>query len=90
MQGDQTMRRAEIVQSMRAGSFGGFVVLGSQYRDEGGELHWYIALLPEPAPGTGIYHVVAGEMPDELTGEGRHAVIEAIRSWESQPASRPN
>ena len=86
------MRRAEIVQSMRAGSFGGFVVLGSQYWDEIGELHWYIALLPEqaPAPGTRIYHVMAGEVPDELTGDERHAVIEAIRSWESQPASRPN
>lgn len=84
------MRRAEIVQSMRAGSFGGFVVLGSQYRDEIGELHWYIALLPERGPGTVIYHVVDGEMPDQLTGDGRHAVIEAIRSWESQPASRPN
>jgi hypothetical protein len=84
------MRRAEIVQSMRAGSFGGFVVVGSQYRDGIGELHWYIALLPEQAPGTTIYHVMAGEMPDELTGDEQHAVIEAIRSWESQPASRPN
>jgi hypothetical protein len=62
------MRRAEIVQSIRAGLFGGFVVLGSQYRDEIGELRWYVALLPELAPGTRIYHVTAGEMPNELTG----------------------
>jgi hypothetical protein len=84
------MRRAEIVQSMRAGSFGGFVVLGSQYRDGIGELHWYVALLPEQTPGTKIYHITAGEMPDELMGDERHAVIEAIRSWEAQPASQPN
>lgn len=84
------MSPAEVVQSMRAGAFGGFVVLGSQYRDETGQLHWCIALLPGQDPNTRIYHVIGGELPDELDQDERHAVIDAIRPWESQPASMPN
>ena len=32
----------ELIQSMRVGTFGDFVVLGSQYRDEAGDRHWYV------------------------------------------------
>jgi hypothetical protein len=75
---------------MRTGVFDGFILLGSQYRDQVGELHWYIALLPKRSSAPTIYHVVAGELPDELTGDERQAVMMAIRSWEDQPSSRPN
>ncbi len=75
---------------MRTGTFCDYIVLGSQYRDHIGELNWYVALLPDWDFTTTIYHVVAGDLPDELTGDKRHAVIEAIRSWEQQPATRPN
>jgi hypothetical protein len=74
---------------MKTGTFGGFVVMGSQYCDEEGERHWYIALAG-PDPATKVYHVVAGELPDELTVDERDAVIQAVRLWESQPLSRPN
>ena len=84
------MARAEVTQSMRIGMFGGFVVLGSQYRDEAGDQHWYVALLGGSEPVTRIHHVVAGELPEELTVDERDAVIEAIRLWESQPPSRPD
>ena len=84
------MAAIELIQSMRVGTFGDFVVLGSQYKDEAGDRHWYIALLAGPEPVTRIYGVVAGEMPEDLTVDERDAVIEAIRLWESQPPSRPN
>jgi hypothetical protein len=84
------MDTIEVVQSMRVGTFGDFVVLGSQYKDEAGDRHWYIALLTGPEPVASIHHVIAGELPDELTVDERDAVIEAIRLWESQPLSRPN
>lgn len=90
MQSEQTMNQAEVIQSMRVGTFGDFIVLGSQYRDQVGEIHWYIAVLPDQGPNNRIYHVIAGELPDELDQDERHAVIEAIRLWESQPISRPN
>ena len=83
------MAGIELIQSMRVGSFCGFVVLGSQYKDESGDRHWYIALLTESEPAR-IHHVIAGELPDELTIDERDAVIAAIKLWESQPLSRPN
>jgi hypothetical protein len=44
------MDAIELIQSMRVGTFGDFVVLGSQYKDEAGDRHWYIALLTGPEP----------------------------------------
>jgi hypothetical protein len=84
------MARAEVTQSMRVGTFGEFVVMGSQYRDEVGDLHWYIALLTGHGPVTRTHHVVDGELPEDLTADERDAVIQAIGLWESLPLSRPN
>jgi hypothetical protein len=84
------MARAEVTQSMRIGTFGGFVVMGSQYRDEAGDLHWYVALLPGSEPVIRVHHVLGGELPEDLTVAERDAVIQAIKLWESQPLSRPN
>jgi hypothetical protein len=84
------MAGIELIQSMRVGTFCGFVVLGSQYRDEAGDRHWYIASLTEFEPVARIHHVIAGDLPEELTVDERDAVIAAIRLWESQPLSRPN
>lgn len=84
------MTTIELIQSMRAGILGDFVVLGSQYNDEAGDRHWYLALLTGSEPVARIHHVIAGESPDELSVDERDAVIAAIRLWESQPLSRPN
>jgi hypothetical protein len=84
------MDTIEVIQSMRIGKFGDFVLMGSQYKDEAGDRHWYIALLTGPEPVARIHHVIAGELPDELTVDERDAVIAAIRLWESQPLSWPN
>jgi hypothetical protein len=84
------MDTIELTQSMRTGTFGEFVVMGSQYKDEAGDRHWYIALLAGPEPVAGIHHVIAGELPDELTLDERDAVIKAITLWERQPLLRPN
>jgi hypothetical protein len=75
---------------MRVGIFGEFVVLGSQYKDDAGDRHWYIALLTGPEPIPTIHHVIDGELPDELTVDERDAVIQSIRLWEAQPLSKPN
>ena len=64
--------------------------MGSQYNDEAGERHWFIALLAGPEPETKIYNVAAGELPNELTVDERDAVIQASRLSEAQPLSRPN
>ena len=84
-----TVSRAEVVQSMRVGTFSGFDVLGSRYRDPTGELHWYIALLTEKGPCK-ICHVLRWEVPEGLSQDECKAIVEATSSWESQPASRPN
>jgi hypothetical protein len=84
------MSAIKLIQSMRTGTFGEFVVMGSQYKDGAGDRHWYIALLVGPEPVARIHHVIAGELPDELTVDERDAVIEAIRLWEKQPLSKPN
>ena len=88
----QILRNAEVVQSMRRGIFGDFVVLGSQYRDRKGELHWYIALVLEHSaqPLPKIHHVVRGAMPDGVAQDESEAIVQAIGLWESEPASRPN
>ncbi len=83
------MSAIELIQSMRVATFGEFVVMGSQYKDDAGDLHWYIALLTGPEPVARIHHVIAGELPDELTVDERDAVIEAVTSWERQPLSNP-
>lgn len=84
------MAGIELIQSMRVGTFGDFVVLGSQYEDEAGDRHWYVALLTGPEPVARIHHVIDGELPDELTVDERDAVIQSIRLWEAQPLSKPN
>jgi hypothetical protein len=84
------MTRATVVKSMHIGRFGEFAVLGSHYLDGNGESCWYVALLREQDPYPSIHHVISGDLPDELARDERHAVIEAIRLWESQPISRPN
>jgi hypothetical protein len=86
----KAMAAIELIQGMRIGTFGDFVVMGSQYKDEAGDRHWYIALLTGPEPVASIHHVIAGELPYELTVDERDGVIAAIRLWESQPLSRPN
>jgi hypothetical protein len=86
----KAMAAIELIQSMRVGTFGDIVVLGSQYKDEAGDRHWYIALLTGPELVANIHHVIAGELPEELTVDERDAVIAAIRLWESQPLSTPN
>jgi hypothetical protein len=84
-----SVRRAEVVQSVRTGIFGGFLVLGSQYRDQSGELHWYIAVLSEGCPNSTLRHVLRGERPEGLNQDELQATVEAIWLWESYPGSRP-
>lgn len=84
------MARPEVTQSIRIATFGEIAVMGSQYRDEAGDMHWYIALLTGPDPVRQLHHIVRGELPDGLTADERDAVSQAIRSRESQPMSRPN
>jgi hypothetical protein len=84
------VRNAAVIQSMRMGTFGGFKVLGSQYRDEIGEHHWYVALLPSEKPSPTIHHILAGLIPEQLEQEERDAIIEALTLWEREPAARPN
>jgi hypothetical protein len=82
--------RAVVVQSMRTGTFGEFVVLGSQYRDQGGELNWYVALVAVNGSPFKIHHVLSGDLPEGLPQDQREAMDQAICLWESQPESRPN
>ena len=84
-----TVSRAEVVQSMRVGTFNGFSVFGSRYRDPAGKLHWYVALLPRDGLCK-IRHVSTGEVPEGLAQDECKVIVEAISSWESQPAFRPN
>jgi hypothetical protein len=84
------MAAIELIQSMRVGTFGDFVVMGSHYQDQSGDRHWYIALLTGSDPVARIHHVIDGDLPEELTVDERDAVIAAIRLWESQALSRPN
>jgi hypothetical protein len=81
--------RAEVIQFIRAGTFSGFAVLGTQYRDQSGELHWYIALLNDGL-NLKVRHFLRGEVPEGLADDEYEAAKEAIWLWESQPASRPN
>ena len=75
---------------MRTGIFGEFQVLGSQYRDEVGELHWYVALLCSENSSPKIHHILDGLLPEQLVKDERDAVIEAITLWEREPTARPN
>jgi hypothetical protein len=76
--------RAEVVQSMRVGGSADLLFLGSQYRNQSGELHWYIALLLRG--GAKIRQVLSGELPEGLDQDEREATVEAIWFWESQRA----
>jgi hypothetical protein len=75
---------------MRAGTFGEFVVLGSQYRDQAGELRWYVALVAVNGSQSKIRQVLSGEVPENLAQDEREAMVKAICLWDSQPAFRPN
>jgi hypothetical protein len=88
--GGQMVTKTEVIQSMRAVTFGDFTVLGSQYRDQSGELRWYVALLSKDWPNFKIRHVMKGEAFEGFTQDEREVVAEAIEFWESEPASRPN
>jgi hypothetical protein len=76
------MSRVEVIQSMRTGTFGDFVVLGSLYRDQKGELHWYVALFPEhiTQPRPKIHHLVKGTLPDGVSADEREAMVQANRA----------
>ena len=84
--------KAEVIQSMRSGVFADSVVLGSQYQDQPGELHWYFTLFPAHIStyDPKIRRVSGGIMPDEITRVERKAIAQAILLWESEPASKPN
>jgi len=82
--------KTEVIQSMRAVTFGDFTVLGSQYRDQSGELRWYIALHSKDWPNFKIRHVMKEQALEGFAQDEREVVAEAIEFWESQPASRPN
>jgi len=84
------VNRVEVVHSMRVGAFGDFVVLGSQYQDHQGELHWYVAVIAGHGSHAKIHHVLRGKMPEGVGEDERDAMVEAIWLWESEPASKPN
>jgi hypothetical protein len=84
------VNRVEVVHSMRVGAFGEFVVLGSQYQDHQGEMHWYVAVIAGRCSHAKIHHVLRGKMPEGAGEDEREAMIEAIWLWESEPASKPN
>jgi hypothetical protein len=79
------VRQTEVLQSVKAGTFGEFVVLGSEYRAQSGELHWYIAVLCEGCPSFKLRHVLRGEAPEGLNQDESEAVVEAIWLWDSHP-----
>ena len=79
-----------VLQSMREDRFGDVTVLGSQYRDQIGAVHWYFAVWSEQNTNVRIHRVSGGEIPFYLHSAEREALIEAIAAWESSPASQPN
>ena len=84
--------KVQVIESMRSGVFADFVVLGSQYRDQPGQLHWYLAIFPNDnaISNPKIRRVSRGIMPDGITRDEREAIAQAIHLWESEPASRPD
>jgi hypothetical protein len=86
----RTVAELRSSQSMRASTFGEFVVLGSQYRDQAGELRWYVALVAVNGSPSKIRQVLSGGLPEGLAQDEREAMAQAICLWESQPESRPN
>jgi hypothetical protein len=79
-----------VLQSMRTDRFGDVTVLGSQYRDQNGTLHWYFAVWSERNITVRIYRVSNRELPAYLDSIDREALLEAIELWEASPASRPS
>lgn len=77
-------------QSIRTDKFGCVTVLGSQYRDQNGVLHWYFPVLSEQNNNIRIHHVSGGELPTHIDSADREALMEAIDLWESPPGPQPN
>jgi hypothetical protein len=90
MMGDETMSESGDVRKMRIGKFGDITLLGSQYRDESGQLHWYVAMFSDHDPNVRIHHLLGGEIPGNLQADEMRALIEAITRWESEPAPPSN
>jgi hypothetical protein len=80
----------KVLQSLRIGRFEDVTVLGSQYRDQTGASHWYVAVLSEPNVRIRIYRLSGRELPDHVYLADRQALLEAIDQWEHLPASQPN
>jgi hypothetical protein len=79
-----------VLQSLRIGNFEDVTVLGSQYCDQTGVCHWYVAVLSEQDVRTRIYRLPGGELPDHVYSGDRPALLEAIDLWEQSPASQPS
>jgi hypothetical protein len=79
----------KILQSMRAGRFGDLTVLGSQYIDRNRVSHWCCAVWSEQEPDVRTYWISATDLPENLTGKHREAVLQAIRMWEPASSALP-
>jgi hypothetical protein len=75
---------------MRTDRFGDVTVLGSQYRDQNGMLHWVFAVWSEQNTNVRVFRVSDGDLPIHLDSADREAIMDAIELWESSPASQPN
>jgi hypothetical protein len=79
-----------VLQTLRIGNFEDVTVLGSQYCDQTGVCHWYVAVLSEQDVRIRIYRLPGGELPDHVYSGDRPALLEAIDLWEQSPASQPS
>jgi hypothetical protein len=82
-------QRVKVLQSNRSDEFGDVTVLGSQYRDHSGVLHWYFAVWSEQNTNVRFHRVSGGEVPIYVDSADREALLEAIGVWESSPAPQP-
>jgi hypothetical protein len=79
-----------VLQSMRTDRFGDVTVLGSQYRDQNGTIHWYFAVWSERNKNVRIHRISNRELPTYIDPIDRDALIEAMELWEASPSSQPN
>lgn len=77
-----------VLQSMREDRFGDVTVLGSQYRDQDGVVHWYFAVWSERNTRVRISRVSNRELPIHLDSADQEALVKALELWEAFPASR--
>jgi hypothetical protein len=82
------MNRSRVTQGIRTGTFGEFVILGSQYEDRGGELNWCVAVVAGQDSTIRVRHIIAGELPEALRSDEWDAVVQAIELWESQSTTQ--